>query len=149
MFRKLHLCAATWILIMAGTASAQECRQLVITDSPPLDRVVLGEFVATNTKGTKFAGDATLILDDGTEIALSGTRKRRTKRIKLHSHAQTKTIPFRKPHGPWAILTKTTSRQYKSSIPSRPPRKRAKPWSRGLSPGSGNRNTSPWAPPPH
>jgi hypothetical protein len=67
------------LMAFASYAAAQDCQQWTISDTPPLDRIVIGPLTSDDEKGVKFSGAATLYLSDDTEILLEVRRKLRKK----------------------------------------------------------------------
>ncbi len=75
-----HFAVAGGVLVaLASYAAAQDCQQWTISDTPPVDRILIGPLTDVNDKGVKFAGSATLYLDDETELLLEVKRKLRKK----------------------------------------------------------------------
>ncbi|MHC4473563.1 MAG: hypothetical protein ACYS99_21690 [Planctomycetota bacterium] len=68
------------LLLAAPVAAAEESLTVTVTDTPPVDRIVIVPLTPQNVKETKFGGSGTLHLDDETAIPLEVKRKLRKKK---------------------------------------------------------------------
>ncbi|MCU0726038.1 MAG: DUF839 domain-containing protein [Planctomycetes bacterium] len=64
----------TLVLATGVAGAAEECRRLTISDTAPVDRIEIDPLVDQKGNGKKFTGNATLYLDDASEIALTAVR---------------------------------------------------------------------------
>ena len=73
--------AGMFLVAAAGSALAQDCERLTFDGDVPLEAIEIGPLVEANWQGTKFVADATLCLDDGSDLALTCRRTLKQKRI--------------------------------------------------------------------